>query len=614
MESRFEVLFMEHWDAMSSGPERTRITQVVINNAPFQTACITDDESRFHLSTCDRHDRLWRRRGECNAACNIIQHDWFGGGSVMVWGGISLEGRTDLYRLDNGTLTAIRYQDEILGPVVRPYAGAVGSGFLLVHNNAPPHVAHFTNAYLYQLHPVSPPIQALITCINYTCLNSLPVQKTPVHSINQSHSNLSTMAKTKELSKDPREKTVDLHKAGTGYRTGEQLEESSNTAAGIGGFCGGLVVAVLFTILWLRWGKKQTTKGNDIEAGESRRKTRKTSNENDYENFGSDTKEDTYTGLNLMTKSSNDVYDVLTDFNSAYHGHNLKTATPPTMDTISRLLQHRLTLYKQAQVEFQSEAAGFTQFQSEAAGFTQFQSEAAGFNQFQREAAGFNQFQSEAAGFNQFQSEAAGFNQFQSKAAGFNQFQSEAAGFTQFQSEAAGFTQFQSEAAGFNQFQREAAGFNQFQSEAAGFNQFQSEAAGFNQFQSKAAGFNQFQSEAAGFNQFQSEAAGFNQFQSEAAGFNQFQSEAAGFNQFQSDAAGFKQFQNLSDWLNGSHSILLLLLFFCHTCFSFPLSAQGKYIFIELRLSNDVTIQDIEFYEFLGGSAPRGTGPLGRWP
>ncbi|KAI4887220.1 hypothetical protein NFI96_007654 [Prochilodus magdalenae] len=59
------------------------------------------DESRFYLSTCDRRDRLWRRRGECYAACNIIQHDWFGGGSVMVWGGISLEGHTDLYRLDN---------------------------------------------------------------------------------------------------------------------------------------------------------------------------------------------------------------------------------------------------------------------------------------------------------------------------------------------------------------------------------------------------------------------------------------------------------------------------------------------------------------------------------
>ncbi|KAI4902724.1 hypothetical protein NFI96_031916, partial [Prochilodus magdalenae] len=99
------------------------------------------DESRFYLSTCDRRDRLWRRCGECYAACNIIQHDWFGGGSVKVWGGMLLEGLTDLHRLDNGTLTAIRHRDEILGPVVRPYAGAVGPGFLLVHNNARPYVA-----------------------------------------------------------------------------------------------------------------------------------------------------------------------------------------------------------------------------------------------------------------------------------------------------------------------------------------------------------------------------------------------------------------------------------------------------------------------------------------
>ncbi|KAI4895582.1 hypothetical protein NFI96_015674 [Prochilodus magdalenae] len=76
------------------------------------------------------------------------KHDWFGGGSVMVWGGIFLEGRTDLYRLDNGTLTAIRYQDEILGPVVRPYAGAVGPGFLLVHNNAWPPVARVCRQFL----------------------------------------------------------------------------------------------------------------------------------------------------------------------------------------------------------------------------------------------------------------------------------------------------------------------------------------------------------------------------------------------------------------------------------------------------------------------------------
>ncbi|KAI4896781.1 hypothetical protein NFI96_020094, partial [Prochilodus magdalenae] len=106
------------------------------------------DESRFYLSTCDSCDRLWRCCGECYAACNIIQHDWFGGGSVMVWGGISMEGRTDLYRLDNGTLTAIRHRDEILGPVIRPYAGAVGPGFLLVHNSARPHVARVCRQFL----------------------------------------------------------------------------------------------------------------------------------------------------------------------------------------------------------------------------------------------------------------------------------------------------------------------------------------------------------------------------------------------------------------------------------------------------------------------------------
>ncbi|MCJ8746846.1 hypothetical protein PDJAM_G00146480 [Pangasius djambal] len=76
------------------------------------------------------------------------QHDRFGGGSVMVWGGISMEEHTDLYRLDNGTLTAIRYRDEILGPIVRPYAGAVGPGFLLVHDNAQPHVARVCRQFL----------------------------------------------------------------------------------------------------------------------------------------------------------------------------------------------------------------------------------------------------------------------------------------------------------------------------------------------------------------------------------------------------------------------------------------------------------------------------------
>ena len=49
----------------------------------------------------------------------FIQHDRFAGRSVMVWGGISLVGSTNLHVLANCTLTDVKYRDEILGPIVR---------------------------------------------------------------------------------------------------------------------------------------------------------------------------------------------------------------------------------------------------------------------------------------------------------------------------------------------------------------------------------------------------------------------------------------------------------------------------------------------------------------
>uniref|UniRef100_A0A4W5LCN9 Uncharacterized protein n=1 Tax=Hucho hucho TaxID=62062 RepID=A0A4W5LCN9_9TELE len=52
--------------------------------------------------------------------------------------------------------------------------------------------------------------------------------------INQSDSKLSTMVKTKELSKDVRDKIVDLHKAGIGYKTiAKQLGEKVTTVGAI---------------------------------------------------------------------------------------------------------------------------------------------------------------------------------------------------------------------------------------------------------------------------------------------------------------------------------------------------------------------------------------------
>ena len=59
-----------------------------------------------------------------------------------------MEGHTDSHVIANGTLTAVRYWDEILREIARPYAGAVDPGFLLVQDNARPHVARVCRQFL----------------------------------------------------------------------------------------------------------------------------------------------------------------------------------------------------------------------------------------------------------------------------------------------------------------------------------------------------------------------------------------------------------------------------------------------------------------------------------
>jgi hypothetical protein len=51
--------------------------------------------------------------------------------SVMVWAGFSIDDKTGLHVIA-GNLSGVRYRDEILHPIVRPYPGAVGDGFIIV--------------------------------------------------------------------------------------------------------------------------------------------------------------------------------------------------------------------------------------------------------------------------------------------------------------------------------------------------------------------------------------------------------------------------------------------------------------------------------------------------
>ena len=80
------------------------------------------DESRFCVDFTDRRARVWRMPNERFAPICVAEHDRFGRGSVTVWARISAQGKTDLHVIDNGTLTALRYVNEILDVYVCPYA------------------------------------------------------------------------------------------------------------------------------------------------------------------------------------------------------------------------------------------------------------------------------------------------------------------------------------------------------------------------------------------------------------------------------------------------------------------------------------------------------------
>lgn len=66
----------------------------------------------------------------------------------MVWGGISLEARTELVVLERGTITADRYIRDCLESHIVPYAPFKGPEFMLMQDNARPHVARVVTEYL----------------------------------------------------------------------------------------------------------------------------------------------------------------------------------------------------------------------------------------------------------------------------------------------------------------------------------------------------------------------------------------------------------------------------------------------------------------------------------
>ncbi|GFS74446.1 transposable element Tcb2 transposase [Trichonephila clavipes] len=94
--------------------------------------------SRFSVDPDNRRIFIWRDRCSRNNPAFVHGSVKFGGGGVLVYGGISIDGLTDLYIIRDGPLTARRYRDEILRPIVVPYAAAIGDDFILMDDNCRP--------------------------------------------------------------------------------------------------------------------------------------------------------------------------------------------------------------------------------------------------------------------------------------------------------------------------------------------------------------------------------------------------------------------------------------------------------------------------------------------
>ncbi|GFW72968.1 transposable element Tcb2 transposase [Trichonephila clavipes] len=105
--------------------------------------------SRFSVHLNNRRIFIWRDHGSRNNPAFVHESVRFGGGGVLVYGGISIEGRTDLYIIRDGPLTTRRYRDEILRPIVVPYAAAIGDDFILIDDNFKPHRANLVEDFLF---------------------------------------------------------------------------------------------------------------------------------------------------------------------------------------------------------------------------------------------------------------------------------------------------------------------------------------------------------------------------------------------------------------------------------------------------------------------------------
>ena len=105
------------------------------------------DESWFCLTRSDGRICVYRRKNErYTEACTLEGDRFGGGGSVMVWGGVSQHHWTELIVIA-GNLNAVRYREDILLLHVVHFLQA-HPDMTLLHDNATSHTARSVRDFL----------------------------------------------------------------------------------------------------------------------------------------------------------------------------------------------------------------------------------------------------------------------------------------------------------------------------------------------------------------------------------------------------------------------------------------------------------------------------------
>ncbi|GFU18720.1 transposable element Tc1 transposase [Trichonephila clavipes] len=139
-----------------SGSQKVECTVAEGSSVEFlPTTSVTDwrrvifsDESRFSLSDDDHRTRE-RRTGQRSDPAFIVERHTAISQGVTVWGAISLgDTRSSLVVLQ-GTLTARRYVDDILTPIVLPMLSS-RPGAIYQQDNARPHTARLSQQCLQE--------------------------------------------------------------------------------------------------------------------------------------------------------------------------------------------------------------------------------------------------------------------------------------------------------------------------------------------------------------------------------------------------------------------------------------------------------------------------------